>query len=129
MASSSPTELETTPQPSPRDSTLARALAPEDVCAGDYLAVLDEMYEYPSYCWFADAALLPPHELIRLRYIPRDEARPLKVLSICLPFVLTKDPAGNHRTLDLRRTRVARLSHHFATRARKALKKKPTTIT
>jgi len=133
MASISPTELETTSEPSLRSSTcahglsVAKPLAPEDIRCGDYLAVLDETYEYPSFYWDSDATLFPPHELIHLRFLPRDETHPLKVVSVCLPFVLAKEPNGSHRTLDLRRTRVARLSRHFAARARKAFKKKPNT--
>jgi hypothetical protein len=133
MASSTPTELETTSEPNLRRSTrahgqsVAKPLAPEDIRRGDYLAVLDEVYEYPSFYWDSDATLFPPHELIRLRFLPREESPPLKVVSVCLPFVLTREPNGTHHTLDLRRLRVARLSRRFATRARKAFKKKPKT--
>jgi hypothetical protein len=124
MASSSPSNLDTSSQPSQHDSTLARVLAPEDVRPGDYVALLDEMFEYPSFWWCIDATLLPPHELVRLRLLPRDDGRPLKVRGVCLPFVLAKEPRGTHRTLDLRRCRLARLDRSFAQTAWRAYKKK-----
>jgi hypothetical protein len=131
MASSRPTKLEIASEPSQHDSTrahspsVAKPHAPEDVRPGDHLALLDEMFEYPSCYWFTDATWFPRHELIRLRVVPRDEARPLKVVSVCPPFVFTTDATGNFRTLDLRRIHVACLSRDFADRVRKALKKKP----
>jgi hypothetical protein len=124
MASFSPSNLDTASQPSQQNSTLVRLLAPEDVQTGDYVALLDEMFEYPSFWWCIDATLLPPHELVRLRFIPREEGRPLKVRGVCLPFVLAKEPRGTYRTLDLRRCRLARLDRSFATTAWRAYKKK-----
>jgi hypothetical protein len=124
----SPTELEATPQPSDTCSTLARALAPEDVRPGDFVALLDEMHELPSFWWCLDSALHPRDRLVRLRMIPTHESLPLRVKSVCLPFVLTKQPSGQCRTLDLRRCHIARLDRTFATAAWKAYKKKKQAI-
>jgi hypothetical protein len=122
-------QLETEPQPSGSRSTLpatraARLLAPEDIGRGDFVAVLDETHEIPSFWWSADAALLPPDVPVRMRLVPRDECRPLKVKSICLPYVLVKQPCGNQRTLDLRTCRLARLDRRFAKLAWRAYAKK-----
>ena len=38
---------------------------------------------------------------------------PLKVLEICLPYVLAEDPLGRPRMLDVRATRLARVSDRF----------------
>ena len=123
MAISGPTACDSDTQPSEARSTLARVLAPEEVRPGDYVALLDEVYEFPSFWWCADTTLFPPTEIVRLRFTPRDESRPLKVLSACLPFVLTKQPTGERRTLDLRRHRLARLDQDYAATAWKAYKK------
>lgn len=122
MATSRSTGVKTDPQPSDPRSPLnaartARPLAPEDIRRGDFVALLDEEIEIPSFWWHTDAALLPPDLPVRLRLIPRDEAVPLKVRQVCLPFVLAKHPVGNTRTLDVRRMRLARLDRHYATAA------------
>jgi hypothetical protein len=128
MASSRP-DLETKLQPSDTRSSLpatraAKPLAPEDICRGDFVAVLDETHEFPSFWWSADAALLPPDVPVRMRLVPRDECRPLKVKSVCLPYVLVKQPSGSDRTLDLRTCRLARLDRRHARLAWKAYAKK-----
>ncbi|MAE66801.1 MAG: hypothetical protein CMJ18_21290 [Phycisphaeraceae bacterium] len=56
-------------------------------------------------------------ETSRVRYIPEQSGRPLKVLGVCLPFVLVRRPDGRHVTLDLRRHHVVRLSKSYGRRA------------
>ena len=85
---------------------------------------LHEIAELPSFYWCADAALHPRDELVRIRYIPTCEAVPLKVKSVCLPFVLVKSPRGERQTLDLRKCRLARLDPAYAAVAWKAYKKR-----
>jgi hypothetical protein len=123
MAHSRTTEIADTKEPDTDCPTLARVLAPEDVRPGDFVAVLDELYEIPSYLWREDAALHPRDELVRIRVMPTQDNPPHKVKSVCLPFVLTKNPAGERRTLDLRRARLARLDRDFGRAAWKAYKK------
>jgi hypothetical protein len=110
------------------EATLAKPLAPEDVRPGDFVAVLHEIAELPSFYWCADAGFHPRDELVRIRYIPSSEALPLKVKSVCLPFVLVKAPRGERRTLDLRKCRLARLDRAYASNAwqlyKKAIKKR-----
>lgn len=127
MATSGPTDLEIGTKPSESRSTLARVLAPEDVRPGDYVALLEEIYELPSYWWRTDSALESRDELVRIRMIPTQENLPLKVKSVCLPFVLAKKPTGERQTLDLRRCRLARLDADYAATAWKAYKKKTKT--
>lgn len=113
---------ETAPQAADA-ATLAKSLAPEEIRRGDYLAVLDETFEYPSWYWGCDAALAPREEPVRIRTLPRDDALPLEVRAACLPFVLVRDVQGRVRTLDVRRCRLARLDRHYAVAARKAAKR------
>ena len=112
-------------------SWLAKPLAPEEVRTGDFLALLHITYEMPSFLWCSDAALVPQDQPVRMQFLPEDGGLPLKVRAVCLPFVLVKNAAGEHRTLDLRRYRVARLHPTYAKIAWKAGKKaqnKPATL-
>ena len=44
------------------EDVLARIVAPEDLCADDYVAILNELREYASFLWHCDSYALPPHE-------------------------------------------------------------------
>jgi hypothetical protein len=105
-------------QPSKRGSTLAKALAPEEIRRGDFV---EEIVELPSCFWCADSALLPHDEPVRIRFVPSCGGIPLRVARVCLPFVLVKHPCGRICTLDIRR--VARLAKRYARRAWKEYKK------
>lgn len=104
-------------------ATLARSLAPEEVRQGDFVAVLQVTYEVPSFMWRADSFQIPHDEPVRIQFMPDGGGLPLKVRSICLPFVFVKDPDGNHRTLDVRKCRLARLHPDYAKVVWKAHKK------
>jgi hypothetical protein len=105
------------------NSTLAKALAPEEIRRGDFVTLLSVTYEVPSYFWDADASTLPRDEPVRIRFVPECGGVPLKVQSVCLPFVLVKVPAGDRSTIDVRRCRLARLDRTYAARSWKAYKK------
>src|SRR6185295_14723900 len=124
MESSSPTDLTDAKQPSDTRSTLAKALAPEDIGLGDFVAVLHEVLEVLSLYWCRDSMLLPADEMVRVPYIPAGNGLPLKVKSVCLPFVLTRLPNGDCRTLDVRQCQLARLDRTYAVASWKAFKKK-----
>jgi len=96
------------------EAYLARPLAAEDLRCGDFVGILNETLEVPSYHWTCDAQLLPPHELVRIVYQPPQGGTPLKVKAICLPFVFAKHPSGQHQTLDVRRQQLVRLSASYA---------------
>ncbi len=123
-----------------RHNLTARAIAPEDITVGDYVAVLNWIDEvFPIGALFDCSAINTPHtlEMIRVQRIPAAACVPLKVEAICLPWVLVKSPmpsarAMNNwnssqrplllRTLDVRRVRLARLSDAFGEQLYRALK-------
>lgn len=105
------------------EATLAKALAPEEIRAGDYVALLNVVYELPSFFWCDDAALMPREQPVRIQFTPESDSVPLKVKSVCLPYVLVKHPEGRKFTLDVRRSKLARLGRGFAEVAWKAIKK------
>ena len=99
----------------------AATVAPEDLRRGDFVAVLSEIVELPTFLWFET---LPgcQEELVRVRRLPTDDRTPLKVKAICLPYVFVKLPSGGCRTLDIRLSSLARLEKDYAKVVWKALK-------
>ena len=104
-------------------ATLAKALAPEEIVPGDYVTPLSLIAEVPSFWWCAEAWRLSPEEPIRMRFMATCDGLPLRVRSVCLPFVLTKQPSGRFVTMDVRRCQLARLDRAFAKRAWKCIKR------
>jgi hypothetical protein len=105
------------------DSKTAKVLAPEDVCAGDYVALLNVVHEMPSFWWCGGIGTIRPDEPVRVAFFPRNGGVPFRVRSVCLPFILVKTPSGKLRNLDVRRCRLARLDRAHALAAWKACKK------
>jgi len=119
MASSPKTERKST---TAAEATLAKALAPEEVRRGDYVAPLYVVAEVPSY-WWLDEWNHPRDQPVRIRLTAPCQGAPLKVRSVCLPFVLVKTATGDERGIDVRNCQLARLSKAHAKRAWKAIKK------
>lgn len=105
------------------DSKVAKVLAPEDVRAGDYVAVLQVVYELPSFLWCGEIGTVRHDEPVRIPLMPRQGGVPLQVRSVCLPFILVKTPSGTLRNLDVRRHQLARLDRDYARIVWKASKK------
>jgi hypothetical protein len=101
---------------------LAKALAPEEIRSGDYVTPLDEIAELPSFLWCADATIVPHDQPVRIRFTSPSGGVPLKVKSVCLPFVLVRHPQGERRMLDVRKCRLARLDRTHARAAWKAIR-------
>jgi hypothetical protein len=105
------------------DIALAKALAPEEIRPGDYVAPLFMVVEWPS--WYRDDCVLgESREPLQNAMLPPCEPTPLKVVAVCLPLVLARSPTGEEGTLDIRRFRLARLERRFARRAWKAYRKR-----
>lgn len=108
--------MKTKPAIADHDTTLAKPLAPEEVRPGDYVAVLDQEYQYPAIVWFYEPPMGRESEVIRVRIRPPETVAPLRVIDACLPFVFVKPPKGEGQTLDLRAVRLARLDRDYARR-------------
>lgn len=104
-------------------TTLARSLAPEEIRPGTYVSVLHEVKEFLPWACQIDPALSRP-EPVSVRWLPEDEPEPLRVLEVCLPFVLVQRPRGRARTLDVRRVRLAGLSESYGETAFKRLRRR-----
>ncbi len=103
------------------NSSTAAMVAPEDLRRGDYIAVLSEIVELPSFLW---SETLPGGrgELVRLRRLPTEDRAPLKVKAICLPFIFVKLPSGQFETIDVRLVNLVRLERGYARTAWKNLR-------
>jgi hypothetical protein len=88
-------------------------VAPEDLRRGDFIAVLSEIMELPSFLW---TETIPGgrSELVRVRRLPTEDRAPLKVKAICLPFIFVKLPSGQFQTIDVRLTSLVRLKKGYA---------------
>lgn len=103
----------------------AATVAGEDLASGDYIALLNQTVDFPSFLWDSCGASLSPHELVRLTTIPANAGRPLRVIAICLPFVYAKTPSGKTATIDTRRTQLVRLDRRCAKVIWKELRQAP----
>lgn len=93
-------------------SSLAATVAPEDLRRGQFVAVLSEIIELPSFLW--TETFCGHSELVRIRYLPTENRVPLKVKAICLPYVFVKLPCGQHKTIDVRLASLVRLDKSYA---------------
>jgi hypothetical protein len=94
-------------------ATVAATVAPEDLRCGDYVAILHEVVQLPSFFW-RDALALEPHEMVKMRCIPEGNGTPLKVEGLCLPFVFVKSPLRQWKTIDVRQVQLVRLRNKYA---------------
>lgn len=102
-------------------TALAATLAPEDVRCGDYVAVLDEFFELPSWLWCE--SVTDADQPIRVRYRASEAGLPLRVKAICLPFVFVKSALRQRQTIDVRQVQLVRLDRHYARTVWKELRK------
>ncbi len=106
-----------------RTTNIARPLAPEDIRRGVYVTLLHVMTEFLPFSLCDEPWRRP--EIVRTLWLPHDGGVPMKVVEVCLPFVLVEKTDGTHTTLDVRRVRLAALSERFGRRAFKRIKPEP----
>lgn len=104
----------------PKEIRTIRSLAPEDVKPRTYVAEFTRTLQIVH--GFCDPAAARPF-IVRLEYLPYD-AEPLEVVDVCVPYVLVKNPAGEHSTLDLRQVSLVSLPKQFGKRSMKKLRPK-----
>jgi hypothetical protein len=110
-------------RPKSSSVALAKALAPEEIEPGDYVAPLYVIVEWPS--WYRDTEVLGEcSQPLQNAMLPTCEPVPMKVLAVCLPLVLVRTPTGEHGGIDVRRFRLARLERRYARLAWKAYRKR-----
>ncbi len=111
-------------------ASLAATVAGDDLGVGQYVALLSEVKEYLSIFWDDCAGSgLSPRETVRIPFMPTSAGEPLKIEAICLPFVFVRTPSGDHRSLDIRMVRLARLDAAYAKFVLKKSRKKTSLLT
>lgn len=90
-------------------TTVAARIAGEDILKGDFVTILSEIVELPSFLWSCSSIALPFDEPVRTRYLPRAAGKPHKVVAVCLPFVYAKRPRGKLIAFDTRQQQLVRL--------------------
>ncbi len=103
-----------------KNVSISKPVAPEDIRPGDHVTLLRETLEVLNFFALCDP-LVRCDPVARIELTPCDAGVPLKVVAVCLPFVLVRDARDKHRTLDVRRHALARLDERFARRAMKKL--------
>ena len=89
----------------------SRPIAPEDLRGGQYIAITRVMIQFiPPMC---DPHLTPEPKTVPLWGIPPFAGQPMRIVSVCLPFVLVEGVDRQCRTLDLRRMEVVRLPKKY----------------
>ncbi len=103
--------------------TLATRLAPEDIRSKDFIAVLNQVYELPSFLWSCSGSIMSNDEPIRLCLMSRDPGKPFKVKAVCLPFVYAVDCAGKQVAFDVRQHQLVRLDSTVGKKVWKKMRK------
>lgn len=107
-----------------KTNTLSRRIrSPEDILVGDFVAITHTRYQ-----------LLPDNldvvqggaevEPIYLTAMPSESGTPLKVVALCLPFLMTEDASGMRIVVDTRREVLIKVSTAYAKAAKRADKNK-----
>ena len=92
---------------------MSRSLPPEDIRVGQYVAVQHVVHECTP-CFCNSDPQWRPLRIMRTLELPwKGGGVPMRVVEVCLPFVLVQRPNGRHRTLDVRRYRLARVSNRY----------------
>ncbi len=101
----------------------SRTVSPEDLAVGDYIAITRYVIEAPSFFWCCDETIRQREELAQIWLMPKDIQPPMKVLEVCLPFVLTKTVDRRHKLLDLRMLQLVRVDPRYGRKVRKLVRK------
>lgn len=107
-------------------TTVAAQVAGEDIKLGDFVSVLNEVFELPSFLWSCSGAVLSADEPVRSRYMPCEAGQPCKVKAVCLPFVYARRVHGSMVTFDLRRHQLVRLDPKMSKSVWKLMRGKKT---
>ena len=100
------------PTSTTKNLSLARPIAPEDLAPGIFINILHDVEEsYPLFASCEPAA--PPPRVTTYVSIPQWATGPLRVLAVCLPFVLVEFDCGMKRQLDVRRASLVRVPDEY----------------
>ncbi|MFG0258162.1 MAG: hypothetical protein ACF8GE_09700 [Phycisphaerales bacterium JB043] len=103
------------------DLTVVCCAAPEDLRAGQYVTVVNEKFEF--YPWRAASECdTPPTRTILVDSYPNDPVVPMRIESVCLPFVHARSITGKPLLLDIRFKQLVLVDDAFARGFAKAVR-------
>jgi hypothetical protein len=88
-----------------------RRTPPEDLRPGMFVVILGVTHEL-----LAPGPFETPR-IVRISCISCADGSPLRILSICLPFIQLEDADGDLRTLDIRRQSIGEVDEFYALEA------------
>ena len=100
--------------PSELNCKVAATVAGEDIRVGDFVTVLTETFELPSYLWDSFDSPQVPESPVRVKLAPCNAGTPSQVFAVCLPFVYTKSTADKTEVLDTRYKHLVKLDDNVA---------------
>jgi hypothetical protein len=114
--------------PMSKDFSISKPIAPEDIRPGMYVIVHLEIHEQRPSIFCDDASMRKePARMARWPCMCSDCAggEALKVLNVCLPYIMVQRPAGEQRirTLDTRQHRLVQASESYGRAARRIFAK------
>ncbi len=104
-------------------TAMASRVAAEDIQPHDIVAVLNQVYELPSFLWSCLDSLTPMDNPVRLRFMPSDPGKPFKVTDVCLPFVYARNTSSKQVIFDIRRHQLVRLESHIGRKVWKRMRR------
>ncbi|MCA9200577.1 MAG: hypothetical protein KDA87_23720 [Planctomycetales bacterium] len=107
-----------------RQTTVAQRIAGEDIRPGDYVTVLSEIVELPSFLWCCSDISLPADEPVKTRFLPTDAGEPVRVTAVCLPFIYAKNTDGTIETFDIRQQQLVKLDPQVGRAVWKKMRKR-----
>lgn len=94
-----------------QEITAIKRLAPEDIAPGAFIVVTGMIHELiPPPCDVIGGVV----PIFRVPCLGCADGDPLRVLAVCIPFVMVEDAQGDARTLDTRQHMLARVDEMYA---------------
>lgn len=106
---------------------LSATVAGEDLSAGDFVSVLVQTFEFPSFFWPCGEHALAPTDVVRLTVVPSEAGELLRVVGVSLPFVYVEKAVTGIAVIDIRSTQLVRVAPDTAKVVWKKLRAKPKT--
>lgn len=91
----------------------SRRLAPEDIVPGIFIAITSRIREVYPY-WLLNGIAGQQLEVAKFSCMGCGDGSPLRVVSTCLPFVMTENARGEVAVIDARMCGIVQVDEMFA---------------